>query len=213
MARYIKANPQVAKYLNLETDRNTVADGNYLLWQADMLVFGPLTELNNTLAMIGGIALMPHEAREEQDGTVIRPLPTPTDERFIYNPPVDDPQAETEETEETEETTEQPEGETQAPNEETPVEGSGETEQQGDSQEPAAEEPTGEDQTEGSGESEQQPEAEAPANDAAEDQPEPEAETPTDQPEDENGESQEITAGDVGSVEDLVDFAPAEETE
>ena len=183
MARYIKANPQVAKYLNLETDRNTVADGNYLLWQADMLVFGPLTELNNTLAMIGGIALMPHEAREEQDGTVIRPLPTPTDERFIYNPPVDDPQAEAEET------TEQPEGETQAPNEETPVEGSGETEQQGDSQEPAAEEPTGEDQ------------------------PEPEAETPTDQPEDENGESQEITAGDVGSVEDLVDFAPAEETE
>ena len=98
MARYIKANPQVAKYLNLETDRNTVADGNYLLWQADMLVFGPLTELNNTLAMIGGIALMPHEAREEQDGTVIRPLPTPTDERFIYNPPVDDPQAEAEET-------------------------------------------------------------------------------------------------------------------
>jgi len=213
MARYIKANPQVAKYLNLETDRNTVADGNYLLWQADMLVFGPLTELNNTLAMIGGIALMPHEAREEQDGTVIRPLPTPTDERFIYNPPVDDPQAEAEET------TEQPEGETQAPNEETPVEGSGETEQQGDSQEPAAEEPTGEDQTEGSGELEQQPEAEAeaeaeaPANDAAGDQPEPEAEAPTDQPEDENNESQEITAGDVGSVEDLVDFAPAEETE
>ncbi len=205
MARYIKANPQVAKYLNLETDRNTVADGNYLLWQADMLVFGPLTELNNTLAMIGGIALMPHEAREEQDGTVIRPLPTPTDERFIYNPPVDDPQAEAEET------TEQPEGET--PNEETPVEGSGETEQQGDSQEPAAEEPTGEDQTEGNGESEQQPEAETPANDAAGDQPEPEAETPTDQPEDESGESQEITAGDVGSVEDLVDFAPAEETE
>ena len=209
MARYIKANPQVAKYLNLETDRNTVADGNYLLWQADMLVFGPLTELNNTLAMIGGIALMPHEAREEQDGTVIRPLPTPTDERFIYNPPVDDPQAEAEET------TEQPEGETQAPNEETPVEGSGETEQQGDSQEPAAEEPTGEDQTEGSGETEQQGDSQEPAAEepTGEDQPEPEAETPTDQPEDENGESQEITAGDVGSVEDLVDFAPAEETE
>ena len=53
--------------------------------------------------------------------------------------------------------------------------------------------------------------AEAPANDAAGEQ--QEAETSTDQPEDENGESQEITAGDVGSVEDLVDFAPAEETE
>ena len=29
MARYIKANPKVAKFLNLESDRNTVKDGNY----------------------------------------------------------------------------------------------------------------------------------------------------------------------------------------
>ena len=45
-----------------------------------------------------------------------------------------------------------------------------------------------------------------------------ESETLTDQPEAEtpvegNGESQEITAGDVGSVEDLINFAPAEEAE
>ena len=33
MARYIKANPKVAKFLDLERDRNTVSDGNYLLWQ------------------------------------------------------------------------------------------------------------------------------------------------------------------------------------
>ena len=45
MARYIKVNPLVADYLNLRNDRNTVKDGNYLLWQADMLRFGPLTEL------------------------------------------------------------------------------------------------------------------------------------------------------------------------
>ena len=145
MARYIKANPKVAQYLNLENDRNTVADGNYLLWQADMLEFGPLTELNNTLAMIGGLALMPHEAREEQDGTVIRPLPEPTDERFRYQP---------------------------VPGEEV------------------------EEQPEGNGESE------TPTD-------QPEAETPTEG----NGESQEITAGDVGSVEDLINFAPAEEAE
>lgn len=150
MARYIKANPKVAQYLNLENDRNTVADGNYLLWQADMLEFGPLTELNNTLAMIGGLALMPHEAREEQDGTVIRPLPEPTDERFRYQPL-------------------------------PPVEESGEDV---------------EEQPEGNGESE------APTD-------QPEAETPTEG----NGGSQEITAGDVGSVEDLINFAPAEETE
>jgi hypothetical protein len=86
MARYIKANPKVAKFLNLESDRNTVKDGNYLLWQADMLAFGPLTQLANTLQQIGGIALLPHEAREEQDGTVTRPLPQATDPRFIVEP-------------------------------------------------------------------------------------------------------------------------------
>ena len=213
MARYIKANPKVAQYLNLENDRNTVADGNYLLWQADMLEFGPLTELNNTLAMIGGLALMPHEAREEQDGTVIRPLPEPTDERFKYQPvpPVEEPGEEVEEQPEgngeSETPTDQPEAETptegETDNEETPAEDQGQT---AESQEPEAETPT-----EGNGES-QEPEAEAPTEGSGE------SETPTDQPEAEtptegNGESQEITAGDVGSVEDLINFAPAEETE
>lgn len=83
MARYIKVNPLVAKYLQLESDRNTVKDGNYLLWQSDMLKFGPLTQLTEILTQIGGIALMPHEAREEQDGVVTRPLPQATDSRFI----------------------------------------------------------------------------------------------------------------------------------
>ena len=83
MARYIKVNPKVAKFLNLECDRNVVKDGNYLLWQADMLAFGPLTQLADTLQRIGGIALLPHEAREEQDGKVTRSLPRATDPRFI----------------------------------------------------------------------------------------------------------------------------------
>lgn len=88
MARYIKANPKVAQYLNLQNDRNTVNDGNYILWQSDLLAFGPLTRLSETLAAIGAIALMPHEAREEQDGTQLRPLPTATDHRFeIPTPP------------------------------------------------------------------------------------------------------------------------------
>lgn len=82
MARYIKANPLVARYLQLENDRNTVSDGNYLFWQNDMLKFGPLTQLNDILVKIGGIALLAHEAREEQDGTVCRPLPMATDIRF-----------------------------------------------------------------------------------------------------------------------------------
>lgn len=82
MARYIKANPSVARYLQLENDRNMVSDGNYLFWQNDMLKFGPLTQLNDILVKIGGIALMPHEARSEQDGTICRPLPMATDARF-----------------------------------------------------------------------------------------------------------------------------------
>lgn len=84
MARYIKVNPLVADYLNLCNDRNTVKDGNYLLWQADMLRFGPLTQLTETLKLIGGLALMPHEAKEEQDGTIVRDLPIAEDPRFVY---------------------------------------------------------------------------------------------------------------------------------
>ena len=84
MARYIKVNPLVADYLNLCNDRNTVKDGNYLLWQADMLRFGPLTQLTETLKQIGALALMPHEAKEEQDGTVVRDLPIAEDPRFVY---------------------------------------------------------------------------------------------------------------------------------
>ena len=97
MARYIKANPKVAQYLNLQNDRNTVKDGNYILWQSDLLAFGPLTRLPETLAAIGVVALMPHEAREEQDGTRLRPLPTATDPRFeVPAPaPVETPEPET----------------------------------------------------------------------------------------------------------------------
>ena len=149
MARYIKANPKVASFLRVENERNTVKDGNYLLWQADMLKFGPLTQLNETLAQIGGIALMAHEAREEQDGTVTRPLPVATDPRFIMD---------------TEQET--------APAEDQP--GNGETVTEGEQTEAA----TGEQTEAATGE-----------------------------------QSEEITTGDVGKVEDIVDFAPEEETE
>lgn len=155
MARYIKANPKVAVFLRVENERNTVKDGNYLLWQADMLKFGPLTQLNETLAQIGGIALMAHEAREEQDGIVTRPLPRATDPRFIMDSEEPEPEPEPE-------------------------------------AEPEAEPGNGESVTEGAGE----------------------AETPAEQTEAATGgESEEITAGDVGNVEDIVDFTPEEETE
>lgn len=136
MARYIKANPKVAKFLDLERDRNTVSDGNYLLWQADMLAFGPLTQLPEILQQIGGIALMAHEAREEQDGTVCRPLPVATDPRFIMETAqANEPEAEP---------TPEPESEGASENENT-GEGTGESEAQAET---SNGESTGESETE-----------------------------------------------------------------
>ncbi len=114
MARYIKVNPKVAQYLNLQNDRLAVKDGNYILWQADMLAFGPLTRLSETLPAIGAISLMPHEARQEQDGVMLRPLPVATDPRFIIPAPaVADTEAPAETQDETADTPEDDEpGET-----------------------------------------------------------------------------------------------------
>lgn len=82
MARYIKANAKVVQYLHLENERNMLGDGNYLLWQNDMMRLGKLTELPAILKRIGAIALLPHEARQEQDGVTRRVLPEAEDERF-----------------------------------------------------------------------------------------------------------------------------------
>lgn len=97
MARYIKANPKVAAFLHLENDRNQVSDGNYLLWQADMAAFGCIVDLPLILGQIGAIALMAHEAKQEQDGTVCRELPVATDPRFIVETDNQEPEAGTEE--------------------------------------------------------------------------------------------------------------------
>ena len=110
MARYIKANPLVARFLHLEGVRNTVKDGNYLLWQADIQPFGPMSLLPSILEQIGGIVLSPHEAREEQDGTVTRPLPVATDPRFVVNVAAAAPVAEPEEQQEEEAAGEEEQG-------------------------------------------------------------------------------------------------------
>ena len=162
MARYIKANRLVAEFLHLENDRNKLNDGNYLLWQQDMLEFGPLPQLNETLVMIGGLALLPHEAREEQDGVISRPLPIATDPRFILPDPTPEPESEPEENNgesqgENSEQVEQP-GESQeaGEQEEQPANGEGETtEQAGESQE-AGEQPANT-EAEGEGETTDQP--------------------------------------------------------
>ena len=102
-----------------------------MLWQADMLAFGRLTELPQILEQIGGIALAAHEARQEQDGIVVRELPTATDDRFV----VEKDETEAEQPETIEPESDEPE-QTENNN---PVEGETETEQPTDT--PDAEEP------------------------------------------------------------------------
>lgn len=145
MARYIKANPLVARFLHLDGVRNTVKDGNYLLWQADIQPFGPMSLLPSILEQIGGIVLSPHEAREEQDGTVTRPLPVATDPRFVVNVAAATPVAEPEEPEASEPVAEpeqeaQPEESGEENNEETPSEESQEEETESQPEAPAEEE-------------------------------------------------------------------------
>lgn len=85
MEKYIKANKKVAEFLHLQTIRNAVKDGHYLLWIMDVQPFGNMEDLPNILQQIGGLLLSGSEAKEEQDGTVTRKLPTPTDKRFIMD--------------------------------------------------------------------------------------------------------------------------------
>ena len=122
MARYIKANPKVVNYLHLENDRNKLKDGNYILWLQDMMAFGPLPHLADTLQRIGAIALLPHEAREEQYGTTTRPLPVATDPKFVIDVADETPTEETPANSEAEtqsEETEESNEETEESNEET----------------------------------------------------------------------------------------------
>lgn len=84
--------------MHLENDRNQVSDGNYLLWQADMAAFGRIVDLPLILEQIGAIALIAHEAKQEQDGTVCRELPVATDPRFIVETDNQEPEAGAEET-------------------------------------------------------------------------------------------------------------------
>lgn len=106
--------------MHLENDRNQVSDGNYLLWQADMAAFGRIVDLPLILEQIGAIALMAHEAKQEQDGTVCRELPVATDPRFIVETDNQEPtDSEQEQTAGTEETTQEPEAGSEANQEET----------------------------------------------------------------------------------------------
>lgn len=68
MAFYIKVTRQVADKMNLTAIRNKTADGNVLLWQADIIAV-PGDTVFDRAAAVGGVALQPLQARAEIDGT------------------------------------------------------------------------------------------------------------------------------------------------
>ena len=85
---FVKVSPYVAKKMQLDQLRFKTADGNYLLRQSDMMVFGPLFRLEEHAARIGGVVLRDSEAAANQRGEVNTPLPVPTDPEFIDPEPV-----------------------------------------------------------------------------------------------------------------------------
>lgn len=67
MANYIKVTEKVAASMGLTSIRNKTADGNYLLWQADVLRF-PGDDIFSRAAYCGGAVLTPNAAKEEVEG-------------------------------------------------------------------------------------------------------------------------------------------------
>lgn len=117
MAFYIKTRLEVAEYLKVTSERNRTADGNILLWQADVLRFPGDTVLDKA-KYAGGVALTASQAKQETEGTeypVAVRLPEwlkPAEEVTVVEEVTEtDPETEEESTEEITEVTESP-GET-----------------------------------------------------------------------------------------------------
>lgn len=68
MAFYIKVTKEVADSLGLTEIRNQTADGNVLLWQADVAKY-PGDTVFDRASVVGGICLSPQQAKEEIEGT------------------------------------------------------------------------------------------------------------------------------------------------
>jgi hypothetical protein len=90
---HCKANKKVWAFQNFRVnDRYQCEDGNYILWQSDMVNIGSKLGLTigsdfrqflvDVCEQIGAVLLTLPEAKEEQDGTVTRTLPTALDVRF-----------------------------------------------------------------------------------------------------------------------------------
>lgn len=68
MAFYVKVTKEVADYLGVTDIRNKTADGNVLLWQADLNSIPGETIFEHAQS-VGGVCLQPIQAKTEIDGT------------------------------------------------------------------------------------------------------------------------------------------------
>jgi hypothetical protein len=94
MIYYCKANKKVWEFKGFRAnDRYQLKDGNFILWQADILSIGSklgmsigkdgLTKfLSRVCEQIGAVLLTIDQTKEEQDGTTTTAMPTPLDDRF-----------------------------------------------------------------------------------------------------------------------------------
>lgn len=78
--QYIKANPKVAEYLGIATQRLQFPDGNYLLWKFDLMPLGGNNDA--TIRLVGGVGMNSSQCRDEQRGITVTALPEAEDERF-----------------------------------------------------------------------------------------------------------------------------------
>ena len=73
---YIKAPKKVAELVGQDGNRSVLPDGNFVLWERDLLGLYPYD-----LAALGCLPLTAEEIREEQTGGEPHVLPEPTDTR------------------------------------------------------------------------------------------------------------------------------------
>lgn len=73
MAYYIKVAKKVADKIGAPVEnRNKTADGNILLWQADLNII-PGETIFDRAAFVGGVAMPGQSAKAEIDGTAVPP--------------------------------------------------------------------------------------------------------------------------------------------
>lgn len=81
--QYIKAPKELAIHLGLKYSRPQFPDGNYLLWDRDLMRFGNSSTFPQLIPALGCTILTASEVREEQDGGEPNKLPVATDERVL----------------------------------------------------------------------------------------------------------------------------------